>query len=326
MTLRFLWLLFFVWILFHSRGRDGHSYQRAGATFPYPLYSKWFAIYNRDNPNIRFNYQAIGSGGGIRQLLKQTVDFGASDAPMKAKDIQKSSWKIRHIPTVLGAVAISYNLPSLKQPLKLDGPALANIFLGQIKKWKHPSIAALNPELTLPDRPILVVRRADGSGTTAIFSDYLANVSPPWKQDVGQGKTLRWPVGIGAKGNDGVAAQIKNNQGAIGYVELAYSIKIGLPTVALKNRAGSFVAPTISSISASARGVDRYQKWTLYRQCGRRRRLPHQCLHLYSSPGRAPQTRYPQKFSPLGPDRRTRTRLPPSLRSPPQTVGPKSAQ
>ena len=227
----------------------------AGATFPYPLYSKWFSLYNRDNPRVRFNYQAIGSGGGIRQLLKQTVDFGASDAPMKTNDMKKSFWKIHHIPTVLGAVSISYNLPTLKKTLRLDGPTLANIFLGRIKKWNDPAISSLNPSLALPERPILVVRRADGSGTTAIFSDYLANVSAPWKQEVGQGKTLRWPVGIGAKGNDGVAAQIKNNLGAIGYVELAYSIKIKLPTVALKNLAGQFVAPSIASISASAHNV-----------------------------------------------------------------------
>ena len=227
----------------------------AGATFPYPLYSKWFTIYNRDNPGVRFNYQAIGSGGGIRQLLKETVDFGASDAPMRVKDHKKSSRKIHHIPTVLGAVSMSYNLPGLQRPLKLDGTTLADIFLGRIKKWNDPSITSLNPALPLPERPILVVRRADGSGTTAIFSDYLSAVSPLWKKDVGQGKTLRWPVGIGAKGNDGVAAQIKNNQGAIGYVELAYSIKIGLPTVALKNLSGKFIAPSIASISASARNV-----------------------------------------------------------------------
>ena len=227
----------------------------AGATFPYPLYSKWFSLYNKANPLVQFNYQAIGSGGGIRQLIKQTVDFGASDAPMKAKDHEKSSWKIRHIPTVLGAVSISYNLPNIKKNLNLDGSTLASIFLGDIKKWDDPAIAALNPEISLPKYPILIVRRADGSGTTDIFSDYLSAVSPQWKKKVGRGKTLRWPVGVGAKGNDGVAAQVKNNRGAIGYVELAYSIKIGLPVAALKNRAGNFVLPTIQSISSSAEGV-----------------------------------------------------------------------
>ena len=281
MKLRFLLLLFLGGVFSTLSADTITRINGAGATFPYPLYSKWFAIYNRDNPSVRFNYQAIGSGGGIRQLLKQTVDFGASDAPMKAKDIQKSSWKIRHIPTVLGAVAISYNLPELKQPLKLDGPTLADIFLGRIRKWNEPAIAALNPSLALPKRSILIVRRADGSGTTAIFSDYLSNVSPEWKKDVGQGKTLRWPVGIGAKGNDGVAAQIKNNRGAIGYVELAYSIKIGLPTVALKNRSNRFIAPTISSISASAPNVTGHQKWSLHRQRSRRRCLSHQRLYLY---------------------------------------------
>ena len=227
----------------------------AGATFPYPLYSKWFSLYNQSHPGVQFNYQSIGSGGGIRQLLKQTVDFGASDAPMKAKDLKKAPWKIRHIPTILGAVSVSYNLPGIRQPLNLDGTTLAGIFSGKIKKWNSPLISALNPEVTLPKRPILVVRRADGSGTTAIFSDYLSTVSPEWEQKVGRGKTLRWPVGIGAKGNDGVAAQIKNNQGAIGYIELAYSIKIGLQTAAMKNPAGNFVIPAIESISLSAQTI-----------------------------------------------------------------------
>ena len=227
----------------------------AGATFPYPLYSKWFALYNKNNPGVQFNYQAIGSGGGIRQLIKQTVDFGASDAPMKAEDIKKAPGKIRHIPTVLGAISISYNLPNIRQSLKLDGTILAKIFLGKIKKWSNPALAALNPGLDLPERPILVVRRADGSGTTDIFSDYLSDVSPEWKQKVGRGKTLRWPVGIGAKGNDGVAAQIKNNHGAIGYIELAYSLKLGIQIAALKNRAKNFVFPDIQSISMAAQQI-----------------------------------------------------------------------
>ena len=227
----------------------------AGATFPYPLYSKWFSLYNRDNTDVRFNYQAIGSGGGIRQLLKQTVDFGASDAPMKAKDLKGAPGKIHHIPTVLGAVSLSYNLPGIKTNLKLDGTTLADIFIGKIKKWNAPPIASLNPEIALPEIPILVVRRADGSGTTAIFSDYLSDVSTEWEQKVGRGKTLRWPVGIGAKGNDGVAAQIKNNRGALGYVELAYSLKIGLQIAELKNRSGNFVLPTIQSTSSSAKNI-----------------------------------------------------------------------
>ena len=227
----------------------------AGATFPYPLYSKWFALYNRNNPDVQFNYQSIGSGGGIRQLLKQTVDFGASDAPMKPADLKKAEQKIHHIPTILGAISISYNLPDLPSTLRLDGIVLADIFLGEIKKWNDPRLAALNPKLSLPERPILVVRRADGSGTTAVFSDYLSNVSSQWKQKVGQGKTLRWPVGIGAKGNDGVAAQIKNNRGAIGYIELAYSIKIGLPMAEMKNRSGNFVSPSIQSISLAAQKI-----------------------------------------------------------------------
>ncbi len=223
----------------------------AGATFPYPIYSKWFSEYKKVKPEVQFNYQSIGSGGGIRQLIKQTVDFGASDAPMKEKDKKKAAWPIKHIPTVLGAVSVAYNLPSVKK-LKLDGQTLASIFLGKISNWSHPEISKLNPGVTLPKEDILVVRRADGSGTTAIFSDYLSTISKAWKSKVGQGKSLKWPVGIGSKGNEGVTATVKQTTGTIGYIELAYALKNNLKTIALKNQAGEFIQPSVKGVSLSA--------------------------------------------------------------------------
>ncbi|MGB0452247.1 MAG: phosphate ABC transporter substrate-binding protein PstS [Bacteriovoracaceae bacterium] len=225
----------------------------AGASFPFPIYSKWFSEYEKVNTEVQFNYQAIGSGGGIRQLIKQTVDFGASDAPMKVKDKKKAAWPVKHVPTVLGAVSVAYNLPSVKKAIKLDGQTLAGIFLTEITKWNDKKIMALNPGITLPNTDILVVRRADGSGTTAIFSDYLSKVSNDWKEKIGTGKTLRWPgTTIGAKGNDGVTGVLKKTKGSIGYVELAYALKNQLPVVSLKNKSGKYVAPSIEGISASA--------------------------------------------------------------------------
>jgi len=224
----------------------------AGASFPYPIYSKWFSEYSKVNSAVQFNYSAIGSGGGIRQLIKQTVDFGASDAPMKEKEMKKAAWPVLHIPTVLGAVAVAYNVDGVKQPLRLEGTTLADIFLGKITKWNHPIIKKLNPKTKLPDTNILIVRRSDGSGTTAMFSDYLSKVSPQWKNKVGVGKSLRWPAGIGAKGNDGVTNMIKRTSGSIGYVELAYAINNNLSVVSLKNKSGQYVGPTVQGISASA--------------------------------------------------------------------------
>lgn len=224
----------------------------AGASFPYPIYSKWFAEYEKSNKEVRFNYQAIGSGGGIRQLLKQTVDFGASDAPMKDKDMKKAAWPIHHIPTVLGAVAISYNVKGIDAGLKLDGTTLADMFMGKITKWNDAAIKKLNPKMSLPNKDILVVRRADGSGTTAVLSDYLSTVSSDFQKKMGRGKSLRWPTGIGAKGNDGVTNMIKQTDGAVGYIELAYAVKNNLSTVALKNKAGEFVAPSTDGVSRSA--------------------------------------------------------------------------
>jgi len=223
----------------------------AGASFPYPIYSKWFSEYKKVKTDVEFNYQAIGSGGGIRQLIKQTVDFGASDAPMKEKDIKKAAWPVLHVPTVMGAVSVAFNLDGVNA-LNIDGPTLAKIFMGEIQKWNDPALVALNKGAKLPNADILVVRRSDGSGTTAIFSDYLSTVSPDFKKKVGKGKALKWPATtVGAKGNDGVTGVVKQTKGAIGYVELAYAIKNGLPTAKVKNKSGKFTAPSIKGVSAS---------------------------------------------------------------------------
>ncbi len=225
----------------------------AGATFPFPLYSKWFHAYHQANPNRQFNYQSIGSGGGIQQVTNGTVDFGASDAPMTDQELAKAP-DVVHIPTVLGAVVVVYNLPNAPA-LKLSAATLAKIFLGAISKWNDPAIAAENPGSSLPDGDIAVIHRSDGSGTTAIFTDYLAKTSPEWKERVGQGKSVKWPAGLGAKGNEGVTGMVKGTPGAVGYVELAYAAQNKLPVASLKNREGSFVAPTIESTSAAAGGV-----------------------------------------------------------------------
>ncbi len=226
----------------------------AGATFPYPIYSKWFAEYARQT-GVRINYQSIGSGGGIRQLTERTVDFGASDAPMSDEEMAKLPAPVLHFPTVLGAVVLTYNLPGVTAPLKLTGPVVADIFLGKITRWNDTRIASLNRGMKLPSSDILVIHRSDGSGTTYIFSDYLAAVSPEWARGPGKGKELKWPTGLGAKGNEGVAGQVKQLPGAIGYVELAYAKQNHLPVAELKNAAGRFVAPTLASITAAAAGV-----------------------------------------------------------------------
>jgi len=225
----------------------------AGATFPAPLYSKWFSDYNKKFPDIQINYQAIGSGGGIKQITEKTVDFGASDAPMSDEELAKAPGML-HIPTVMGAVVIIYNEPSL-QNLKLSPEALAGIFLGKITSWNDPAIAKDNPG-ALPATAITVAHRSDGSGTTAVFTDYLSKVSPEWKAQVGQGKSPNWPAGLGAKGNDGVTGLVKSARGTIGYVELAYANQNKLTIAALKNREGEFVKPSIESTSAAAAGVE----------------------------------------------------------------------
>ena len=223
----------------------------AGATFPYPIYSKWFAEF-ATSTGVKINYQSIGSGGGIRQLTEGTVDFGASDAPMSDAEMAKLKAPVMHFPTVLGAVVITYNVPGITKAIRLTGPVVADIFAGKITKWNDARIASLNKGLTLPASDILVVHRSDGSGTTYIFSDYLSTVSPTWAQAPGKGKELAWPVGLGGKGNEGVAGQVKQTPGAIGYVELAYAKQNSLPFADLQNANGEFVTPTIESVTTAA--------------------------------------------------------------------------
>ena len=222
----------------------------AGATFPYPIYSKWFDEYAKVDPSVRFNYQSIGSGGGQKQILAQTVDFGASDGPMSDDNLAKAPGKILHIPTVAGAVVITYNLEN-NAALKLDADEIAGIFLGTIKKWNGPKIAATNPGTKLPDKDIVVVHRSDGSGTTFIFTDYLSKVSSDWKSKAGSNTSVSWPAGIGGKGNEGVSGQVKQTPGAIGYVELIYAIQNKMPYADIKNSAGEFVKATLESVTAA---------------------------------------------------------------------------
>ena len=227
----------------------------AGATFPYPIYSKWFSDYAAKT-GVKINYQPIGSGGGIRQLSEQTVDFGASDAPMTDDEISKAKGgPIQHIPTVLGAVCVTYNLAEVTKPLNLTGDVIADMFLGRITKWNDPRIAALNKGVTLPDRDIVVVHRAEASGTNYIFTEYLTKVSTAFASSPGKGKEVQWPVGLGAKGNDGVTGQVKQTPGALGYVELAYARQNKLPTASIRNAAGQFIQPSIEAVTAAAAGV-----------------------------------------------------------------------
>lgn len=227
----------------------------AGATFPYPIYSKWFSDYAAKT-GVKINYQSIGSGGGIRQIQEQTVDFGATDGPMSDDELSKAKGgAILHFPTVLGGDVVTYNLPGITQPLKLTGPLVADIFLGKVTKWNDPQIKALNPGVQLPNQDMLVVHRSDGSGTTYVFTDYLTAVSPAWASGPKKGKEVPWPVGLGGKGNEGVSGNVKQTPGAIGYVELAYAKENGLPSALIKNAAGNFIAPSIESITAAAAGV-----------------------------------------------------------------------
>jgi phosphate transport system substrate-binding protein len=222
----------------------------AGATFPYPIYSKWFDAYAKVDPSVRFNYQSIGSGGGQKQILSQTVDFGASDGPMSDENLGKAPGKLLHIPTVAGAVVITYNLPG-NPALKLDGDTIAGMYLGQIKKWNDPKLTALNPGVKLPDQDVVVVHRSDGSGTTFIFTDYLSKVSAEWKSKAGNNTSVNWPTGIGGKGNEGVSGQVKQTPGAVGYVELIYAVQNKMPYADVKNSAGEFVKATPESVTAA---------------------------------------------------------------------------
>ena len=224
----------------------------AGATFPYPLYSKWFSTY-ANQTGVKINYQSIGSGGGIRQLSEETVDFGASDGPMSNEELAKAKGgAVLHIPTVLGAVVLTYNLPGVTTPLKLTPQVIGDIFLGRITKWNDTRLTSLNPGVSLPNSDILVVHRSDGSGTTYVFTDYLTTAVPAWKAGPGKGKEVKWPVGLGAKGNEAVAGQVKQTPGSIGYVELAYANQNQMPKAAIRNKSGQFVAASVPAVTAAA--------------------------------------------------------------------------
>jgi phosphate transport system substrate-binding protein len=228
----------------------------AGATFPYPMYSKWFSEYNKLHSDVQVNYQSIGSGGGIRQVIAGTVDFGASDGPMSDQQLAEAQkargTKILHIPTVMGAVVPAYNIPGVSGEVKFTPEALAGIFLHKITKWNDKAITGANPDIKLPDQDIIVVHRSDGSGTTFIFTDYLSKVSSEWQSEVGRGTSVKWPVGLGGKGNEGVAGMIRQMQGAIGYVELIYAVQNKIPYGTVKNAAGSFVKASLESVTAAA--------------------------------------------------------------------------
>jgi len=226
----------------------------AGATFPYPIYSKWFSDYAAKT-GVKINYQSIGSGGGIRQFTEGTVDFGASDAPMSNDEMAKLKGPALHFPTVLGADVISYNIPGVTGSLKLTGSLIADIFLGKVTKWNDPQITKLNPGVKLPSSDILVAHRSDGSGTTYIFTDYLSSVSPAWSSGPGRGKDVQWPVGLGGKGNEGVAGLIKQTPGALGYIELAYAKQNNLPMAQVQNAEGEFVTPSTESATRAAAGA-----------------------------------------------------------------------
>ncbi len=227
----------------------------AGSTYAAPIYMKWSQDYNKLHPNIEISYQSIGSGGGIKQLTEKTVDFGASDAPMTDEELKRAPGPVLHIPTVLGAVVLTYNLKDFKQTIKLDGATIADIFAGKILKWNDPKIAALNKSDALPDVSIVPIYRSDSSGTTAVFTEYLAKVSPDWSKGIGHGKTVKWPTGLGGKGNEGVTGQVKNTAGSIGYVELTYASAEKLPVVDVKNKAGVFVTPTMKAVAEAANGA-----------------------------------------------------------------------
>jgi len=227
----------------------------AGATFPYPIYSKWFDEYNKLHPNVQINYQSIGSGGGIRQITEQTVFFGASDGPMTNDQLVAAPGKILHFPTVMGADVPVYNIPGVTASLKFTGPVLANIFLGKVTKWNDPAITKLNPGVKLPGTDIVVVHRSDGSGTTYIWVDFLSKISPEWKSKVGVATSVNWPTGVGGKGNEGVAGLVTQTPGSIGYVELIYALQNKISYGSVQNMAGEFVTASVESVTAAAAGA-----------------------------------------------------------------------
>jgi len=227
----------------------------AGATFPYPIYSKWFSEHHKLHPDIQINYQPIGSGGGIRQVIAGTVDFGATDGPMTDDQLREAKIKILHVPTVLGAAVPAYNVPGVTGELKFTPQVLAGIFLGKITNWNDKAIAAANPGVSLPNQDIIVVHRSDGSGTTYIFTDYLAKVSPEWQNQVGKGTSVKWPTGIGGKGNEGVAGSIRTLPGSIGYVELIYAVQNNIAYGSVRNSAGVFLKASLEGVTAAAASV-----------------------------------------------------------------------
>jgi phosphate transport system substrate-binding protein len=227
----------------------------AGATFPNPIYQKWFSEYHNAHKDVKINYQSIGSGGGIQQLTAGTVDFGASDGPMTDEQLSKVQGRVFHIPTVLGGVVPTYNIAGVTGELKFTGDILADIYLGNIKNWNDPRLAKVNPGVKFPDEDIVVVHRSDGSGTTYIFSDYLSKVSPAWKDKVGKNTSINWPVGLGGKGNEGVSGMVKQTEGSIGYVELIYAISNKMPYGSVQNAAGAFVKASLGSVTAAAASV-----------------------------------------------------------------------
>lgn len=231
------------------------SLNGAGATFPNPIYSKWFNEYHKQHPNVAINYQSIGSGGGIKQIQTGTVDFGASDGPMDDKQLSETPFKLLHIPTVLGADVPMYNIPGVNAELKFSGDVLADIFLGKITKWNDPRLAKANPGVKFPDMDVVVVHRTDGSGTTYIWVDYLCKVSTEWKSKVGKGTSVNWPVGLGGKGNEGVAGTVKQTPGSIGYVELIYAVSNNMPYGSVQNAAGEFVKASLDSVTTAAASV-----------------------------------------------------------------------
>jgi len=227
----------------------------AGATFPYPMYSKWFSEYHKAHPDVEINYQSIGSGGGIRQVLAGTVDFGASDGPMTDQQLAEAKTKILHVPTVLGADVPAYNVPGVTGELKFTQEALAGIFLGKITNWNDKAIASANPDVKLPNDQIIVIHRSDGSGTTYIWTDYLSKISPEWQSQVGKNTSVKWPVGLGGKGNEGVAGMIRQMQGSIGYIELIYAVQNKITYGTVRNAAGEFVKADLNSVTAAAASV-----------------------------------------------------------------------